>query len=60
MQVTRHIHALKIPFKIPVSPEKLIDRFVYAYLVFGDRITLIDSGVSGAESIISLTEGSYR
>jgi hydroxyacylglutathione hydrolase len=52
MQVTKHIHALQIPFKIPVSPEKLIDRFVYAYLVFGDRITLIDSGVSGAESTI--------
>jgi glyoxylase-like metal-dependent hydrolase (beta-lactamase superfamily II) len=52
MQVTEHIHALKIPFKIPVSPEKLIDRFVYAYLVIGDEITLIDSGVSGAESII--------
>ncbi len=52
MQVTKHIHALEIPFKIPVSPEKLIDRFVYAYLVFGDKITLIDSGVSGAESII--------
>jgi glyoxylase-like metal-dependent hydrolase (beta-lactamase superfamily II) len=52
MQVTRHIHALEIPFQIPVSPEKRIDRFVYAYLVFGDKITLIDSGVSGAESTI--------
>jgi hydroxyacylglutathione hydrolase len=52
MQASEHIHALKIPFKIPVSPEKLIDRFVYSYVVFGDKITLIDSGVSGAETII--------
>jgi hydroxyacylglutathione hydrolase len=52
MQVTEHIHALKIPFKIPISPEKMIDRYVYSYIVFADKITLIDSGVSGTETII--------
>jgi hydroxyacylglutathione hydrolase len=52
MQITEHIHALEIPFKIPVAPEKFIDRVVYVYLVFGDKITLIDTGVSGTESII--------
>jgi len=52
MQVTEHIHAVKIPFKIPVAPERLVDRDVYAFLVFSERITLIDSGVSGAQAII--------
>ena len=52
MQVTEHIHALRIPFKIPIGPEKIIDRDVYSYIVFGDNITLIDSGVSGAQTII--------
>jgi hydroxyacylglutathione hydrolase len=52
MQITEHIHALLIPFKIPVSPEKAIDRHVYSYIVFGDKITLIDCGVMGAETII--------
>lgn len=52
MQVTEHIHALRVPFKIPISPEKMIDRDVYSYIVFGDQITLIDSGVSGTETII--------
>lgn len=52
MQVTEHIHALRIPFKIPISPEKVIDRDVYSYIVFGDTIALIDSGVAGAEAII--------
>lgn len=52
MQVTAHIHALRIPFKIPISPEKVIDRDVYSYIVFGDTIALIDSGVAGAEAII--------
>ncbi len=52
MQVTEHIHALRIPFKVPISPEKMIERDVYSYIVFGDNITLIDSGVTGAEAII--------
>jgi glyoxylase-like metal-dependent hydrolase (beta-lactamase superfamily II) len=52
MQVTEHIHALKIPFKIPVSPEKQIDRVVYSFIIFGVTITLIDSGVAGSESLI--------
>jgi hydroxyacylglutathione hydrolase len=53
MQVTEHIHAIKIPFKIPIAPGKVIDREVYSYIVFGNEITLIDSGVMGAETIIS-------
>jgi glyoxylase-like metal-dependent hydrolase (beta-lactamase superfamily II) len=52
MQVTEHIHALKIPFKLRVGPDKTVDRFVFAYLVFGDQICLIDSGVAGSEAII--------
>ena len=52
MQVTEHIHALKIPFKLRVGPDKTVDRFVFAYLIFGDQICLIDSGVAGSEAII--------
>lgn len=52
MQVTEQIHALKIPFKVPISPEIAIDRFAFVYLIFGDRIHLIDSGVAGSESTI--------
>jgi glyoxylase-like metal-dependent hydrolase (beta-lactamase superfamily II) len=52
MQVTDHIHALKIPFKLLVRPGKMLDRFVYAYLIYGDQICLIDSGVSGSEDVI--------
>ena len=52
MQVTKRMHALKIQFKIPVSPEMTVDRFAFVYLIFGDKIYLIDSGVAGAESAI--------
>jgi len=52
MQVTEDIHALKIPFKLRVGPDKTVDRFVFAYLIFGDTICLIDTGVAGSEAII--------
>ena len=52
MQVSEHIHALKIPFKLRVGPDKTVDRFVFAYLIFGDQICLIDSGVAGSDGMI--------
>ncbi len=52
MKVTDKIHAIKIPFKIPVSPEISVERFAFVYIIFGDKIHLIDSGVAGAESIL--------
>ncbi len=52
MQVTADIHALKIPFKLRVGPNKTVDRFVFAYLIFGDQICLIDTGVAGSAAII--------
>jgi len=52
MQVTESIHALKIPFKLRMGPDKTVDRFVFAYLIFGDQICLIDGGVAGSEAII--------
>jgi len=52
MQVTEHIHAIRIPFKIPIGPGKTLDRSVYSYLVFGNTITLIDTGVTGSETML--------
>jgi len=52
MKLTDKIHLLKIDFEIAISPEKKLPRFVNVILVFGDKITLIDSGVKGCEEII--------
>jgi glyoxylase-like metal-dependent hydrolase (beta-lactamase superfamily II) len=30
----------------------MLDRFVYAYLIYGDQICLVDSGVAGSEAMI--------
>jgi hydroxyacylglutathione hydrolase len=53
MQITKNIHALKIPFQIPVAPDKMVDRFVFLYLIYTDRIWLIDTGVAAAEPVIT-------
>jgi hydroxyacylglutathione hydrolase len=47
------IHPIKIAFDIPIAPGKTIQRFVYSYLLEGDRLCLIDTGVAGSERAIS-------
>jgi len=49
MRITENVHALIVPFEIHVQPETTIDRFAFVYIIFGERIHLIDSGVAGAE-----------
>lgn len=51
MQITKHIHAIKIPFHVKIGSDKL-ERFVYSYLICGEKICLIDSGVSSSEDLI--------
>jgi hydroxyacylglutathione hydrolase len=49
MQVAPSIYALRHMFRIPVAPGIILDRFVYSYLVYGETITLVDTGVAGCE-----------
>ena len=52
MRVTSHIHAIKIPFRLQVSEGVTLDRFVYAYLIYGKKICLVDCGVASSDGII--------
>ncbi len=52
MQITDRIHALKIPFQITDPSGQKVPRFVYVYLIYGQMIFLIDSGVASSEKII--------
>ncbi len=52
MQITPSIHALRHEFTVPIAPGVSLDRFVYSYLVYGETITLIDTGVAGSEKRI--------
>ena len=49
MKLTEKIHLLRLDFEITLSLEKKMPRFVNAIIIFGDRITLIDTGVKGSE-----------
>ena len=45
MKVTEHVHAIKIPF--PAST-----RFVYAYLIYGNQLCMVDSGIAPAKEMV--------
>ncbi len=51
MKITEHVHAIKIPFQVKTD-SGILERFVYSYLIFGDEICLIDSGVRSSENLI--------
>lgn len=52
MQIRQGIHAIKVSFQIPVSQDLFLDRFVYVYILDFGKLSIIDSGVAGAESDI--------
>ncbi len=52
MQVSQHVHALRVPFNWESKPGKIVERFVYAYLIYGKQIYLIDAGASGSKDVI--------
>ena len=52
MRITNHIHALKIPFQIPVGPGINIERFAYVYFICGKELYLIDTAVASAKDHI--------
>jgi glyoxylase-like metal-dependent hydrolase (beta-lactamase superfamily II) len=51
---TGNIYPIKLTFGIPVSPDVTVERFVYAYAVDGEQLCLMDTGIAGAERVISM------
>lgn len=52
MKLTEKIHLLRIDFEIDIAPGKKLARFVNVLFLFGEKITLVDTGVKGSEKII--------
>ena len=52
MKIKGNIHLLRIDFNIRLSPEKVLPRFVNVLIIFGEKITLVDTGVKGSEDKI--------
>lgn len=53
MQITKHIHALRIPFQVPLTPERKLDRFAYVFPILGPALWLVDAAVAGSESALA-------
>mgnify|MGYP003586132637 CR=1 FL=1 len=52
MKLTEHIHGLEIPFELTTPDGGQVPRAVWVYLLFGERVWLIDCGVSSSEARI--------
>jgi glyoxylase-like metal-dependent hydrolase (beta-lactamase superfamily II) len=53
MQISKHVHAIRIPFSITTPSGVYMERFVYVYLIYGTNgVCLIDAGVASAEEKI--------
>ena len=48
MQVSDHVHALRVPFQLPLPDGRRLDRFAYAYVISEQRALLVDAGVRGS------------
>ena len=48
MKLTEKIHLLRLDFEINLAPHKKIERFVNCIIVFGKKITLIDTGIKNS------------
>ena len=46
------IHPVRIPFRLPINAETTVDRVVFAYVVAGERLCLVDTGPAGGEQAI--------
>jgi hydroxyacylglutathione hydrolase len=52
MKISPSVHAIRHRFSIPVRPGVAIERFVWSFLVYGDTIRLVDTGVAGCGEAI--------
>lgn len=52
MKITDKIHLLKLDFEISISPEIKLQRFVNSIVIFGEKITIIDTGVQSSKDLI--------
>jgi hydroxyacylglutathione hydrolase len=53
MQISKHVHAIRIPFSITTPSGVYMERFVHVYLIYGTNgVCLIDTGVASSEEMI--------
>jgi len=46
------IHPVSLTFQLPINAEKSVDRLVHAYLVAGEQLCIVDTGVAASHATI--------
>ena len=52
MKITETIHAFKHHFRLALGENHYADRFVYSYILLGEKVCLIDTGVWGTAPLL--------
>jgi glyoxylase-like metal-dependent hydrolase (beta-lactamase superfamily II) len=50
--MTDTIHAIKHPFRLGLGEGQYVDRFVYSYILLGEKIFLVDTGVTTTSALL--------
>lgn len=50
--MTAKIHPVSLPFQLPLNAQKSVERLVHAYIVLGEQLCLVDTGVSASHPTI--------
>jgi glyoxylase-like metal-dependent hydrolase (beta-lactamase superfamily II) len=52
MKITETIHTFKHSFRLALGENQYVDRFVYSYILLGENVCLIDTGVRGTAPLL--------
>ena len=52
MQVSEHVHAIRIDYVAKPKSKITVKRFVYVYVICGEKVHLIDAGIAASVGAI--------
>lgn len=50
--MTAQIYPISLPFQLPINAEKSVERLVHAYIVAGEQLAVVDTGVATSHHTI--------
>lgn len=50
--MTAKIYPVGLPFQLPINAEKSVERLVHAYIIIGEQLALVDTGVAASHQAI--------
>ncbi len=50
--MTKRIYPVSLPFQLPINAKKSVDRLVHAYIMVGEQLCVVDTGVAASHQLI--------